>query len=54
MAVDGLKPAENLQEPGDVVGSAAMDEIEVGGEQRRPAQHPGHHSHHDELDVVLG
>jgi len=54
MAVDGLEPAEDLQELRNVVGSAAMDEVEVHGEERHTAQYPGHHSHHDELDVVRG
>jgi hypothetical protein len=54
MAVDGVEPGEDLQEARDVFGAAAVNDVQVRGQQRGAAQHARHHADYDELDLVCG
>lgn len=54
MTIERIDFVEDLQESRDILGSASMNDVEIGRQQRRALQDAGRHAHDDELDVVTG
>jgi hypothetical protein len=52
MTIDRVQLREDPEQAPDVCDASSVDQVEVGGQDRSPAQDPGHHADHDELDVV--
>ncbi|HEY8231031.1 MAG TPA: hypothetical protein VIJ10_00075 [Vicinamibacteria bacterium] len=52
MAIDRVQLLEHPEQATDVRDAPSVDQVEVGGQDRSPAQYPGHHADHDELNVV--
>jgi len=54
VTVRRIEGAQHLEQSLHVLAGPAMDEIEVQGQDGRPAEHPRHHSDDDELDPIRG